>query len=353
MKRPVPRFLYASASKWTLAEYEFLNVDDEVQPWRDMLHDKVTDKQLAEDEKLQAILSNFQNKVRDVSEDTLRDMRYSNRADLASLARFYELVQEIVTDTTDEDSHSEIFTKTPSPKEVKRVRYDRAAKVTTSLSETSIPKSSSLQSISSVTSDKQGQREAQTRRAFFDLLDFIFQSCAREFDSLLVDPKEFVEKIQLQYQPKPVRVENDGCIRLRKSEYGALPFLNIECKSRAGSSSAEIYQNIFAQEFAESLAIMLARINAMKHVDDRSKTMSREVYSIGVHHRRAYIARVFFEPAYIEECDKGMLNERRVTVVRSEQNYRLDDVVELKELVTMIYCLCKQFIKEVNAGRLV
>lgn len=349
-KRPVPQFLYAPASKWTLNEYEFLNVDDDVRPWREMLSVQPEDAVLQSDPLLQRLLDSFQKKARLISEQDIVDLRKSGQN---VLARFYLTMMDIVSDTDEDDLDRDLIENTPSPKEIKRVRYSRTAKPSTSLSEGSIPKSNSLQSISSVSSDKQGQREGKTRTALFHLLDYISDYTYPKFSDLLIDPNEYVGEINTKFSAKPIRVENDGSIRRSKKTFGALPFLNIECKSGAGSSSSEMYLNIFAQEFGEMLAIMLGRVNAMMYRERTESDMSFVVYSIGVHHRRAYLAKVEFGSRYLHDCNEGVLDKERVTVFRSEQNYRLDDIAELREFVTMIYCLCSQFVDEIQAGRVV
>lgn len=347
IQRSAPRYLYSGFARWTGIEYDFLNVDDEVKPWRDMLDLKRSEEELWADKNLQKILTGLGKEARNYTEEEVESMCMTR--DSFHLGDFYKSIRRGVVTTARDEFEKDVMEDIPTPRELKLIRYDRAVKSRTPCCEDAIPEASLLQSVSSVSSDTSSTRESLVRQAFFSLLYYIRLNCSGKLNALDIDRQPFEGVIRLKRQPKAIRVKNDGCIRMTKSKLGHLPFLNIECKSRAGSSSADVHQKIFAQEFGESLAIMLARLKATEGLQ---KCPSYTVYSIGVHHRRAYLARVDFDPKYLQDCVNGVLNERRVTVTRSERNYRLDDVMELRELVTMICCLCQQFVSEISAGRL-
>lgn len=97
----------------------------------------------------------------------------------------------------------------------------------------------------------------------------------RDVDSpLLVSPDHVRYNIKLSSQLPECVVVTDECVRIRRS---GNPIISTECKSRDGSTGYKIYDKIFAQEFAEVLAVMLDREKKMFHFDNKDDAF-RVVY---------------------------------------------------------------------------
>ena len=213
--------------------------------------------------------------------------------------------------------------------------------------QSSIPKSSTLQSVSSVVSNRQKCLESVTEKAFEALLRF----CLAPVGMYGKCPIALAEEHTRRLISLPIArstVWADGCVQIAESQ---LAVINLESKSRGGSSSENMYRNIFAQEFAEILSIMMERLE-WTGTTDRTAEAFRTVYSCSSHHRRVYLTRVIFSTPYLEQLQSGKALTEKVVVERSETSLRLDDVEELRELVGHMVKLMRQLCEDFRDGLL-
>ncbi|CCG84894.1 protein of unknown function [Taphrina deformans PYCC 5710] len=341
---PQKYWITVPGSQWTAKETEMLNVQNVVRPWQELLRPAFRHAD-AQDPVLITLLQPITIDVREMDDQSINEI--DSNANNVLLRQYYIHVVDLISVEVP-DELQDIANDLPSPAEVvhKRTKLDRSAKAdnrpSTAQSDASIPRSTSANSINSIDSILQATLASKTERAFHSLLTYVVEVMRvardRKPSVLIVVPDHLAVKIKLSKQHPGCTVINNGSVVIRKSEN---PVINIECKSRDGSTGRDIYEKLFAQEFAEVLAMMLQRDGKMLRYSNRSDPF-RVVYSLSAHHRRVYLTRVEFPPEYLRAINDGNLQSEAVIVERSDKSYRLDNAGELRELVTMIYLLFVQ-----------
>lgn len=335
-------------SQWGPAETEICNVNDVTVPWADLLESAFEPQ--ADDATLLTLCSNIERKVRMCDRKYLFGLYQARQENLYN----YYTTMLTLTKLTASTQFGSLEEDPPPPAAVLARRSQRviAKKPTQGMaldtSSQGVPKSTSLQSISSIKSDDQGVYESTTEEAFSHLLKYIMSSMMTEEDPILDHKTNHTRRvIQLKGAPKGCTVIDDGCIMVAKT---GLAVINLESKTREGSTGADVYEKLFAQEFAEVLAVMTKRLDEALVSGDRSHPSFRTVYSISIHHRRVYLTRVIFSPGYLRGLLKGHIMDEQVLVERSSTSLRMDDVVELRQLVSYLVQLLRQLTEYARSG---
>lgn len=256
----------------------------------------------------------------------------------------------IGTDTDIRASLDSVVAQAGSPPESrKNVQFeeDKSPPAVVSTKVTQRPLPSAL-SASSVKFAEMGTKEAATEHALGLLLEFIIQEARFKVLQFCRTHTDINILFGASQGPRSI---NDGSIILNAKvpKSNVIPLINIECKSRQGSTGAEIMSKIAGQEFGEMLAIVQKRYHQSRW-SSRDKAINT-VYTVAMHGRQAYLARVDFDSEYLEATASENLMDLRITVKRTKRSYRLDQKADLHAFVTLIYRVLYQLEAQIKAGR--
>ena len=134
-------------------------------------------------------------------------------------------------------------------------------------------------------------------------------------------------------------------------EDSRLAVVVLDSTCRDGHSGIDVYEKLFAQEFAKIVSIIMERLE-WTGTTDRTAEAFRTVYSCSSHHRRAYLTRVVFSTPYLEQLLSGKALTEKVVVERSETSLGLIDLKELRELVGYMVKLMRQLSEDFRDGLL-